>query len=248
MQASCFAKFCVAGIAALVIPATAFCQAAKPGALIAALASEDFREREEAQSQLAVWANAEPARAMEFLFLELETVAEPEARLRIRQTLRQLVVDDHQRNHGEGYVGIRMMEINVAVPGDNLPRIGIQAVDVVEGSPAASAGLELGDIIISLEGQRWNVPGAPEAFSAVVRKLKPRDKVKLEILRHGELKKLDVELGVRPLGLAEATAPRIFLQNGMVVPAEPPAGTEEKAREDIFRTWLGEQRAKRPLP
>ena len=247
MQAYRFANFLVAGIATWVIPATAFCQEAKPRALVAALASEDFREREEAQSQLAAWARAEPARAMEFLFLEHESIGDPEARLRIRDTLRELVVEDHQRNHGEGYVGIRMMELNVVIPGDNQPHTGIQIVEVVADSPADRAGLRLGDTIVSLEGLRWTGPGAPDAFSAAVRKFKPRDKVKLEVLRNGELRKVEVELGLRPLGMPVA-APQMFLQNGMVVPVPEPGDTEEKAREDIFRTWMGDKRAARPLP
>lgn len=249
MQACRFAKLFVAGIASWVIPATAFCQEAKPdpGDLVKALASEEFREREEAQSQLAVWASANPERAMKLLYFEYETASEPEVRLRVRDTLRRLVVEDHQRNHGEGYVGIRMMELNVAIPGDDQPRSGIQVVEVVADSPAAKAGLELGDIIVSLEGQRWSGPGTPDAFSSVVRKFKPRDKVKLEFLRHGELKKVEVELGLRPLGMPDA-APQLFLQNGMVVPAPDPGDSEEKAREDIFRTWLREKRASRLLP
>lgn len=248
MQATRFAKILVAGIAAWVIPATAFCDAVKPAVLMEALASEEFREREEAQARLEAWANAEPALAMEFLFTEYEKkTTDPEARLRIRETLRQLAVDEHQRNHGEGYVGIRMMELPVAIPGDDQPRMGVQITDVVPDSPAKQAGLELGDVVVSLEGVRWSAPGTPEAFSSVVRKMKPRDKVKLEILRRGELKKLEVELGTRPLGMPERP-PLLFLQNGRVVPEPVPEDTEEKAREEVFRTWLGEQRAKRRMP
>ncbi|WP_035611539.1 PDZ domain-containing protein [Haloferula sp. BvORR071] len=247
MQARRCFRFLVAGIAVWVIPATAFCQAAKWQDSVKLLASENFREREEAQGKLMEWARSEPIRAMDLIFGELEKATDPEVRLRLRESLRELVIADHQKNHGEGYVGIRMLELNVAIPGDNLPRTGVQVADVVADSPAEHAGLKTGDVIVSLAGLRWSGAGAPEAFSGAVRKLKPGDKVKLEILRNGELSEATIELGVRPLGMPEA-APRLLFANGAFVPPPDPAVGEEKAREDVFRGWLENKRAAQKGP
>ncbi len=254
MQANRFAKLLVAGIAPWVIPATAFCQgakpaAAKPAALVEALASEEFREREEAQAKLETWANSDPARGMEFLFREYQKPGDPEVHVRVRKVLRGLVVEDHQRNHGEGYMGVRYMELNVPIPGDDQPHTGVQLSDVMEGSPAARAGLERGDIVVALDGLRWTGAGAADAFKSAVRKIKPHTKVELEFLRNGELKKTKVELDVRPLGLPEAAPPMVLLPNGMIAPqVQDPKKLEEEAREEIFSNWLEGKRGKPAAP
>ena len=238
----------VAGIALWVVPATAFCQGAKVREWVGLLASENFREREEAQLQLTTWALSEPSRALELLFSEYEATAEPEAKLRLREPLRELVVADHQKNHGRGFVGVGMRELlNVAIPGDNLARTGVLVTEVKEKSPADRAGLKLGDVIVSLEGLRWVGTGAPEAFSTVVKKCKPGEKVKLEILRNGELSKVTVQLEARPLGMSDVT-PRMLWENGMFIAPPDPVEGEEKAREEVLRTWLEEKRASRKLP
>lgn len=228
------------------VPAFAFGQEPKVGDWVAALSSENFRERVESRDKLLDWGRKNPARAMELFFAEHESAADAEAKILLREALRELVVEDHQRNHGEGYVGVRMLELNVAVPGDQAPRSGVQIIGVEPESPASQAGLEVGDVIVSLNELRWSGEGAVAAFSNAIRRHKPQEKVKLGILRNGELKEVSLALGIRPLGASERQ--NLLWANGMGRQLPNPQQAEEKARQAIFRTWLDRKRAGKKLP
>jgi S1-C subfamily serine protease len=66
---------------------------------------------------------------------------------------------------------------------------------IVEGSPAAAAGLADGDIITSISG--ITIDGE-HPLDAVLTQFKPGDTVTLEVLRDGTTIRLDVTLGTRP--------------------------------------------------
>jgi hypothetical protein len=237
---------CFAGMAALAIPAFAFGQEPKVGDWVAALSSDDFRERVESKDKLLEWGRKNPARAMDLFYAAHESAADAETKILLREALRELVVEDHQRNNGEGYVGVRMLELNVAVPGDKVPRTGVQVIGVEEESPADKAGLEVGDVIISLNELRWVGQGAVDAFTNAVRRHKPRESVKLGVLRNGEVKEVSLVLGIRPLGALERQD--LLWANGMGRPVPNPQQAEEKAREGVFRNWLERKRAAKKLP
>jgi serine protease Do len=63
---------------------------------------------------------------------------------------------------------------------------------VVDGSPAAEAGLKKGDIITDLEGK---APSTVNDVSDVVRSRKPGDKIKLTLKRDGREESKEVTLG-----------------------------------------------------
>ena len=69
---------------------------------------------------------------------------------------------------------------------------------VVEGSPAAAAGVREGDIIRSIGGQAIDVE---HPLDSLLVQFAPGDTVTLEILRDGETVKVDVALGTRPADL-----------------------------------------------
>lgn len=230
----------------MVLPAAALGQEARIRAWVEGLASENFRERVEAQEKLLEWGRSSPARAMDLLFAEQDAATDAEARIRLREALRELVVADHQNNHGEGYVGVRMAEVPAVVPGVKIPRTGIQVVFVEPGSPGDRAGLVVGDVIVSFEHLRWTGQGAVDAFTNAVRRCKPRETVKLGVLRDGELKEVPVTLGIRRLGLSEKGD--LLWPNGMH-PALPDTGAaEDKAKEEIFRAWMERKRAAKKVP
>jgi hypothetical protein len=236
----------LAGMVLIAIPAIALGQEPKIRTWVASLSSENFLERVEAREKLLEWGRKNPGRAMDLLYAELTAATDAEARILLREALRVLVVEDHQRNHGEGYVGVRMLELNVAVPGDQAPRTGVQIIGVEADSPADRAGLVVGDVIVSLDGLRWSGPGATDAFTQAVRKHKPRETVKLGVLRNGEMNEIPVALGIRPLGALER---QDFLwANGMPPSLPNPEEAEEKARETIFRAWLERKRALKKVP
>ena len=66
---------------------------------------------------------------------------------------------------------------------------------IVPDSPAAEAGLEEGDIVTSVEGQR--VDGA-HALDDILSQYKPGDDVEMEVLRDGRTMQVTVTLGTRP--------------------------------------------------
>ena len=238
-----FTKAFVAGVAFVAIPAASFCQDEKVRGWVDALASEEFKERVEAQQQLAGWAEANPDKSKDFLLGELGKAADPEARMRLRSTLRELVIAEHQRTKGQGYLGVTMGVLNPGLPGPNgAAASGILVTAVAPGSPAAEAGLQPADVIVGLGKLRFDGIDAREAFIGEVKKFKPGSKVELGIVRGAETLKIEVTLAARPMGLPDRQPPRFL--NGLD-PAAPDFQMMEKlgkdAEEAFFKDWLQQQ-------
>jgi hypothetical protein len=82
---------------------------------------------------------------------------------------------------------------------------GVEVIEVIEGSPAKTAGLLTGDVITALDGKAVTDPGA---LSNMVREYKPGDKVKITYYRDGKKKNASVTLGEREApGYAYAYGP-----------------------------------------
>ncbi|HWS58471.1 MAG TPA: PDZ domain-containing protein, partial [Actinotalea sp.] len=82
---------------------------------------------------------------------------------------------------------------------DGTTRRGAVVEDVTVGSPAASAGLQVADVVVAIDGDPVN--GA-EALTAFVRERAAGDDVTLTLVRDGSALTVDVTLAVR----AEATS------------------------------------------
>lgn len=231
------------------LPAVALCQDDGTRALVGSLGSEDFKERSTAQRELSQWALAQPDPGQEWLLREFEATGDPEIRHRLRQVLQSVVIAEHQKN-GPGYVGITMEDVQVAVPGEAAPRTGVGIVRVGPNTPASRAGLQAGDVIVSLDRLRWNGTTATTAFAEAIKKCKPKEIVELEILRAGELKKFSVTLDPRPMGLPESN-----LIPGMPFRVMPLGEADLKAQDEklkaidkaekeaFFETWLDQRKA-----
>lgn len=205
-----------------------------PAGTLGELASEDFRTRESAQAKLLEWARQEPDSAMDSLFRLSQESPEPEVRERCLSALRDLVIETEYLNQGEGYAGIRMQEELGQVPGDPKPRRLIRIIEVVAGSAAEKAGLRLNDLIAGLDGQIWHDEAASMAFTAKVRKMKPKTAIKLKILRDGKLMDVEVILGRRP----PIPDNRFFDERQIDVDA-----LERMARDAHFRRWLDRKKS-----
>lgn len=171
---------------------------------------------------------------MDELFRQSRVADDPEVRERCLAVLHELVNDEYQKE-GEGYIGIRMRDEMVAVPGDAKPRGGIRVIQVVPDSAANKAGLMLNDLIVGLNDQVWRDSSPSLPFSDKVRRLKPRSRIRLKVLRNGNLLDLEVTLGRRPL-----IADNPFL-------GEQPADLQEaerKAEDAYFRRWLELRKAR----
>lgn len=97
------------------------------------------------------------------------------------------------------FVGISMLDITdqyylwqngISVP--NNVEAGVAILEVVDGSPAKAAGLQKGDIIISLNGNKVE---SLAQFRYELYKNKIGDKITVEYLREGKVNKTEITLG-----------------------------------------------------
>ena len=257
----------IAGSLFLGLPVVAFCQDETSRALLGSLASEDFKERTKAQRERSQWEMERREAGQDWLYEEFEAAAEPEVRIRLKEVLKEVVVAEHQKD-GPGYVGISMGDVEVAVPGEDGQKPGVSITRIQPDTPASRAGLQAGDVVISVDRTRWNSDVAASfSFQQAIMKRKPGDTVQLEILRGAELMKVPVTLAPRPMGLPEASKvaqlqgfqglqlnPGIRL-NFLQLADEELKAMEEKqkadelnAKEEVFQKWLQERRAAAEKP
>lgn len=209
---------------------------ALPDGTLERLASEEFREREAGQLELLAWARTSPAKTVDELY-ELTRVHEnPEVRRRCMEVLRELVFDEYLREGGPGYIGIRMMEEQVAVPGDDGLRVGIRVTEVVDETPAEEAGLVQGDLIVGIDDRVWREQGMVFEFGDEIKRLKAGTRIVLKLLKNGAVVELPLTLGRRPPGA---------LERFPMMTAEELAEADRAAKERYFREWMDRRRAVR---
>lgn len=96
-----------------------------------------------------------------------------------------------------GWLGVVIQEVNKDLAESfGLERpAGALVAQVMDGGPAARSGLRVGDVILSLNGK-------PIVMSAdlphLVGALKPGSKARMEVVRNGDRKMLDVSIGAMP--------------------------------------------------
>ena len=73
--------------------------------------------------------------------------------------------------------------------------VGLRVSKVADDSPAAEAGLEHHDVLLTIAGQ---TPDSEAALSAILRGVRPGQRVIVEVLRGAEVRELRVTLGERP--------------------------------------------------
>ncbi|MFZ6046823.1 DegQ family serine endoprotease [Pseudomonas sp. CR3202] len=111
-----------------------------------------------------------------------------------------MTVADQLKTEGKvsrGWLGVVIQEVNKDLAesfGLDKPA-GALVAQVQEGGPAAKGGLQVGDVILSMNGQ-------PIVVSAdlphLVGNLKPGSKISLEVVRGGSRKTLDMAIGALP--------------------------------------------------
>jgi len=119
-----------------------------------------------------------------------------EAQRKLEEAARE-VAELSMELHGPGFKevhrikmegsGRAMLGINIgsAEPGTN----GVRVVSVSPGGPAADAGVQAGDLVVAVDGQRI---GSGRELVDHMREVKPGQKVALEVQRGGKTVKLSV--------------------------------------------------------
>jgi len=96
---------------------------------------------------------------------------------------------------GGAFLGVNLDEVTEELRAHHeLGERGVMVTAVVEGSPAGKAGLKQWDILLSCNGKDVN---SVEDVIALMQKGKPGQKVKIDLLRRGKDKTVEVELGAR---------------------------------------------------
>jgi 2-alkenal reductase len=96
-----------------------------------------------------------------------------------------------------GFIGIQYAPLSprAAVALGLPPAAGIQISSVVSGSPAAQAGLRVGDVVTKLNDQQID---QEHALQSLLLKFRPGNRVRLTIVRDGATQTVEVTLATRP--------------------------------------------------
>jgi membrane-associated protease RseP (regulator of RpoE activity) len=202
-----------------------------PAQLVGALASDDFKQREAAQTELLAWARAHPSGASQEIWERYRSSPDPEVRQRCLTVLRELITELYL-SEGPGFLGIGMTYGSVVLPGEIAPAHAVLVTTVRQGTPANRAGIQAGDMIVRLDGKRWADESSPEKFSEQIAAKKPGVAVKLGIVRDGKSVELDAVLVRRPANLQ-------LLRFGL--PEADEAAEERAAIDAYFKGWLNER-------
>ncbi len=97
-----------------------------------------------------------------------------------------------------GWLGVNIQSLDDPDLADSFghaARAGVLVAGVLEGTPAAEAGLEPGDIILSVEGRATRTPAS---LARTIAEHAPQTTVDLELVRDGRTMNLDAVLSTRP--------------------------------------------------
>lgn len=103
------------------------------------------------------------------------------------------------RTHSGGYLGVSLIAITPELREHYgaSKEAGVLVGRVEKDGPGAKAGIEVGDVIIRVGGERVDTPGE---VSRAVREHRSGDVVKLELVRNRSAKTLSATLDARPVG------------------------------------------------
>lgn len=143
------------------------------------------------------------------------------------------------------YVGIFLAEIDGARAKALKLREerGVEVTKVEDDSPAAKAGMKIGDVVLDYNGQR--VEGI-EQFRRFVRETPPNRDVKMQVSRDGNVQNLIVRVGQRKSGMEIAMVPRVMEvpeirmeRPGMLVWSRAALGVEADSIDGQLAAFFG---------
>ena len=217
-----------------------------PSQLLEQLGADAYPDRVQAEIELREWALNEGAEAEKSLYSLYKSTKNPEIRRRSLSVLREVVIQA-LTDQRPGFVGIGMGSVKLP-PELAEGGYGIEVQAVNPGTPAEKADLRVTDVIMKLDGEGWNQPEAQHDFANRIGAKRGGDKVKLEVLRGGEILKIELLLASRPwsAGTYNQTL-QLRGVNPFLVPGRFPLD-EKSAEEQAFKDWLEKQKAEIPSP
>lgn len=225
------------GMLSLLATALTSPAAEPPPELLDGLSSERYPQRMEAQRALEAWADDAGEQGLAWLLQTGTAHDEPEVRSRAFEVLKSRVMSQLD-NERPGFIGITMMGLQVEFKDETLPVVAVSSVQ--DGSPADQAGLEQGDKILGINGERWTEGDTPDQLARKVGGMKPGQEIELEVVRAGEVRKFSLNLAPRPWAAGEWGEIR-QLRVAPFAGRFSPENMEREEREKAFREWLQKQ-------
>jgi S1-C subfamily serine protease/photosystem II stability/assembly factor-like uncharacterized protein len=128
-------------------------------------------------------------------------------------------------------------DIYMGIQGEDGPQGGARLTQITEDGPAAKAGLEQGDIVQAIDGQKL---ANYDALTEAIRTRKAGDKIKVSILRATETKEIEVTLDYRPGGPSR-TRPYTYSYFGQTPNIQDQQGASGYKYGGVYRSSDGGQ-------
>jgi C-terminal processing protease CtpA/Prc len=137
------------------------------------------------------------------------------------------------KKKARGYLGIRPGDLSDDEKKALGITSGIKVVEVVDGGPAAKAGLQAEDVITTINGKAIE---SPQEVPGIVQNAGAGSVLKLDVLREGKKKTFEVTLARHPADTEQAQAPS---------PKEDPKGGDLRER---VKKFLNKEEEPKPAP